>query len=105
MAWHWQTAPELEVEYAISCVTIILRMAEFTKGVTPYLTRLFLGQPKEHTVSLSKRFHFKLPTDVDSCEYEVNLLVLDLASLNPTVCLDAWESKGVLVALNFAESK
>ena len=71
----------------------------------PYLTRLFLGQPIEHTVSRPKRYHVKLPTDVDSCEYEVHLLVLDFASLNPTVWLDAWESKGVLAALNFSEGK
>ena len=103
---QWQTAPELEFEYAIS---LRLHDAEgrgvYQKDIVLlnlHHSRTTNWTPEQPVDTL---YHLEIPADLDSGEYELRLIVYDFETLKPTVELGVWEPEAVLAVLQVAEGR
>ena len=106
MAMQWQTAPELETEYAIS-----LRLHDAAGGGV-YQKDIVLLNPNHSRTNnwasdkpVETLYHFEIPSELQTGEYELRLIVYDFETLKPTVELGVWEPEAVLVALQVAEGR
>ena len=106
IAFQWQTAPKLNVEYAFS-----LRLHN-SDGVVVYQEdRVLLDQNYSRTDQwapdqpLDTLYHSEFPADLPSGNYQMRLVVYDFKSLKPTVELGVWEPETTLARLNLAEAE
>ena len=106
MALQWRTAPELDIDYAIS-----LRV-HGSEGEMSYqkdvdlrsLTHLPTSQwTADEAVDTVALLH--LPADLQPGEYELRLIVYDVKTLKPTVELGVWEPEATLARLRLAEAQ
>lgn len=104
MAMQWQTAPELNTEYAIS-----LRLHDAAGGgvfqedivlLNPNHSRTNKWAPDRPVETLN---HIEIPANLQSGEYELRLIVYDFETLKPTVELGVWEPEAVLATIQVAE--
>ena len=106
IAMQWQTAPELDIDYAIS-----LRIHN-AEGEWVYQEDIVLLNPKHVRTShwaedelVDNLYHIELPADLVNGENELRLVVYDFESLKPTVELGVWEPEVVLATLQVAEGR
>ena len=106
IALQWQTAPELDIEYAIS---LRLNNAE---GGGVYQQDIVLLNPNHSRTNdwtpdkpVDTLYHIEFPADLVSGDYELRLIVYDFESLKPTVELGVWEPEAVLANLRFSEGR
>ncbi len=97
LALQWQTAPGLDMDYAIS-----LRLFD-AEGIVVFQQDAKLKNPKDwptgrwspdKVVDTLHRLEF--PADIPPGDYELRLVVYDAESLKPTVELGVWEPEFVL---------
>ena len=103
---QWQTAPELDIDFAIS-----LRIHN-AEGEWVYQEDIVLLNPKHVRTShwaedelVDNLYHIELPADLVNGENELRLVVYDFESLKPTVELGVWEPEVVLATLQVAEGR
>ena len=97
LALQWQTAPGLDMDYAIS-----LRLFD-AEGIVVFQQDAKLKNPKDwptgrwspdKVVDTLHRLEF--PADIPPGDYELRLVVYDVESLKPTVELGVWEPEAVM---------
>ena len=106
MALRWQTAPGLEVDYAIS-----LRLYG-VEGERVYqedfVPRSRLDLPTSQWWSeeeIDFRTVLAVPADLPAGDYELRLVVYDYETLKPTVEIGVWEAETTLARLRLAEGR
>ena len=106
MALQWRTAPEMDVNYAIS---LRLHSSEDEmsyqtdvdlRSLTQLPTSQWMADEAVDTVAL-----LHLPADLQPGEYELRLVVYDAKTLKPTVELGVWEPEATLARLRLAEAQ
>ena len=104
VALHWQTAPGLDIDYAIS-----LRLYN-AQGERVYQDDAALWNPNRTSADrvdppelLDTLFHLDFPADLLPGSYELRLVVYNFETLEPTVEVDVWEPELTLALLRLAE--
>ena len=103
VALKWQTAPGLEIDFAIS-----MRLHN-VEGGSVYQKDFVLSNSEPASTShwladelVDTLFYLDLPADLRPGEYELRLVVYDFETLEPTVELDVWKPELVLAHLSLA---
>ena len=97
LALRWQTAPELEIDYAIS-----LRLHDAEGGRVYQKDSVLLDSRHWRTGRwaadelVDTVFHLDIPADLAPGDYELRLIVYDSTTLSPTVELGVWEPEVAL---------
>ncbi len=106
LALQWQTAPELQTDYAVS-----LRLHD-AEGRGVFQRDFVLWKPDHSsTGSAGTISHFDslhlldFPADLPPGEYELRMVVYDTESLKPTVELGVWEAETAIANLQLSKSK
>ncbi len=101
---HWQTAPGLDIDYAIS-----LRLYN-TEGEGVYQNDTVLWESAHTTTGngessavFNTLVQLDFPIDLLPGDYELRLVVYNAETLKPTVQLGVWEPEVVLARLRLAE--
>ena len=104
MALRWQIAPGLDVDYAIS-----LRLHD-AAGERVFQEDAVLWNPVHWPTSswseeepVDTTALLKIPAELSAGEYELRMVVYDVATLTPTVEIDVWEPEVTLARLRLAE--
>ena len=100
-ALQWQTAPDLEDDYAVS---IRLYNGE---GAAVFQEDTVLWNPANHTPTshwsahetVDTFFHLDLPAELPPGDYQLRLVVYNAETLIPTVEVGVWEPERLLVQL------
>lgn len=104
MVLRWQTDPGLEVDYSIS---LRLYDAEGTRvSQEDAVLRNWTGPATSHwepAKAVEFLTEIVLPNDLPAGEYELRLVVYNLATLTPTVEIGVWEPETTLARLQLAE--
>ena len=101
---QWQTAPGLDIDYAIS-----LRLHNAEGGGVDQMDTLLSNLDPKSTSDWSADkqvdtlHQFDFPTDLPPGEYELRLVVYDSETLKPTVEMGVWEPETVLARLRMSE--
>ena len=104
MALQWQTAPGLDIDYAIS-----LRLYN-AEGERAYQEDVVLWDPNHLPTShwsadeqVDSLALLSFPADLQAGEYELRLVVYNFETQAPTVQVGVWEPEVVLARLRLAE--
>ena len=104
MALRWQIAPGLDVDYAIS-----LRLHD-AAGERVFQEDAVLWNPVHWPTSswseeepVDTTALLKIPAELSAGEYELRVVVYDVATLTPTVEIGVWEPEVVLARLRLKE--
>ena len=104
---RWQTAPGLEIDYAIS-----LRLYN-AEGERAYQADDVLWQTPNHVPTshwsahepVNTLVHLDFPPDIPAGDYELRMVVYNFETQVPTVELGVWEPETTLARLRLAEAK
>ena len=104
LALQWQTASELEIDFAIS-----LRVHD-AEGNSVFQRDYVLWRPDHsstggggQSATFDSLHLIELPADLPPGEYEVRLVVYDTETLKPTVELGVWEPETTIARLQIGE--
>lgn len=100
-ALQWQTAPDLEDDYAVS-----IRLYS-DEGTAVFQEDFVLWNPANHTPTshwpsqetVNSLFHLDLPAELPPGDYQLRLVVYNAETLVPTVEVGVWEPERLLVQL------
>ena len=106
IAFQWQTAPKLNVEFAFS-----MRLHS-SDGVVVYQEdKVLLDQNSSRTDQWAPEepvdtlYFSELPADLPPGIYQIRLVVYDFNSLKPTVELGVWEEEAAFASLKVTETR
>ena len=106
LALQWQTAPGLDMDYAIS-----LRLFD-AEGIVVFQQDAKLMNPKDWPTGrwspdavVDTLHRLEFPDDIPPGDYELRLVVYDAESLKPTVELGVWEPEAVLANIQLVEGQ
>lgn len=104
LAMQWQTAPGLEIDYAVS-----LRLHDSEGGRVYQKDSVLLNSRHRRTgrwlaeEPVDTVFYLDIPTDLPPGDYELRLVVYDSATLSPTVELGVWEAEVALAQVRLGD--
>ena len=104
---RWQTAPELNVDYAMS-----LRLYD-TQGQLVHQADDIIWHPTDHVPSskwsssemVDSLFQLEFPDNLLPDDYELKLVIYDFESLVPTVEIGVWQPETTLARLRLGEAR
>ncbi len=106
IAQQWQTAPGLDMDFAIS-----MRLHN-PGGEAVYQWDIVLKDSMnletshwEAATPIDTLYHFDLPGNLQPAEYELRMVVYDFESLQPTVEMDTWELELALARLQLVQNE